>query len=372
MADLSQFIIGTIGSDFNLLKTSDNVYLKDILKDFSSSLDLYNNRNLALTRILANKFTQDSSVGRKVYTDDEFQELGEVETPGMRNSVDVWKYPLPIKRIGALTQITREKLQTMSSGELTGMHNGKLEADQKAITKEFFQSAMKNTSLETRIDALDEYPASKKAFWNADGVNTPRSNGQITFTSSHTHYKAASGVGSDGANIVTNVIDNITEHLGMGGAQILLWVKSGESANTIKALDSFKGVFAGGDLLGMVNPSYAQTGQGQALIESSKQLGYNIKIIGTFKDAIVISTPDIPSKYILGTAYLGENSKDAPIGWREHSKFKGLFLLNPENGNPLIGKNSQYRRYLGQGVNNRSAGVVFYFGGSSWVEPTFI
>jgi len=376
MAEYTQFVLGVLGADFEGLKTSDNVYLKDLLADdIESSLAEYNSRELALSRLLCKKYDDKSSQMKRTFTDDAFEEIGELQTPGMYSSFDVWNYPVPIKRLGSLTKMTRERVKLMTSKQFLNFHNGKLEADMARITKEMFESAMLKTPT-ARVDALDGLATTKKAFWNDEAsMDTPRSNGQITFDGDHQHYNpvsAGGSIGSAGADLQTYLLDHIQEHRGLSGAQIIFWARYGTTVNYIRNESTyFKGVHEASEILGLVNPSYNATGQTQALIASAKNLGYNIRIVGTWKDAIVISTPDIPANYIMATAYMGQNDQNSPMAWREHPAFKGLVIEDPSGGNPIIGKDAQYRRYLGLGVNNRSAGAVLYTGDTSWAEPSF-
>ena len=88
------------------------------------------------------------------------------------------------------------------------------------------------------------------------------------------------------------------------------------------------------------------------------KLGFNVVVEGTWKGAIVVSSPDIPAKYILCTMHVTEDSDLAPLAWREHPQFKGLMYWSDTMSNPIIGLDAQYRRYLAMGVWNRDAGAV--------------
>jgi len=121
------------------------------------------------------------------------------------------------------------------------------------------------------------------------------------------------------------------------------------------------------------NVGYNSSGLIQALVRGQVALGNDVNVIGTWKNAVVIETPHIPNYYILATMYMGPNSSMAPLAWREHPQFTGLMLASQSGENPIIGKDAQYRRYLGLGVWNRDAGAAMYtHSNSAWTEPTFV
>ena len=371
MAENTNFVLGVLGSDFMQMKTTDNIYLKDIIANIQDSLGLYNSRETELAKLLAYKYTDSNSQEKLIYGSDEFTEIGEIQTPGMRAGFEVWNLPNPMRRFGALTKITREKLKTMSSSDINSFHNGKMVADKKNLVKLLFKSMMVKAP-SPFVDCIDGIATTAKAFWNADTVDTPRSNGQMTFANTHEHYNhVATGDTLLEADVDTFLIEHITEHEGIGAAQIILWARTGTTLNQIKALASYKAIVNDSVLIG-TTPTYANSGAVQAVIRTGKALGWNVKVVGSYKEALVVETPDIPIYYILATAYAGDNDAAAPVGWREHPSFPGLILLSPTDSNPIIGADAQYRRYYAFSVRNRSAGACLYtHGHSSYVEPTF-
>ena len=374
MAEKNTFNLGFMASDFAQLKTTDNIYLKDILSEgIQESLDLYNSRTSGIANLVAYRFDDSRSNSKKLYSSDSFSRIDELETPGTRNGIDAWNLPLPIDRYGSLTGITSERVKLMSSGDLLQFHNGKLIADQKNTVKKFFEVCCTKAP-SAIVDCLDGMATEYKPFWNDEAsMDTPRPNGQITFDGDHDHYKAvAVSATVTETEIDTNLISNIREHEDLNnGVTIILWARQGTTFNYLSALSSYKAVVAAPQILGNLNPAYLESGTAQALVTSMKNQSWNVNIRGTYKEAICIETPDLPAGYILATAYFGDNSNMNPVGWREHPQFKGLMLMSPSGLNPVIGKDSQYRRYLGLGVQNRSAGAVLYTVDTTWAEPSF-
>jgi hypothetical protein len=377
MAELTNFILGSLSADFMSMKTADNVYLKDIIKDFADVLADYNSKETALSSLFCHKFVDENSNFKRIYANQKFSRLGEDEKAPTRITAEVWNYPIPIQRFGGATQITMEQLMKMKAEDLYAFHNANLVADKKLIITEMFR-AMLTKAPGAYVDALDGRAIGAKAFWNADGVDIPRTNGQNSFLSSHNHYLLPAG--ADNTFTITDMkaqIAHITEHENMGNAQIVTFANTGATLNYIKAMTEFRAVNDISSILGLINPAYQQSGIGQALITGGKILGFNVKVVGTVMESIVVECQDVPAKYIASVAFRPEmQNQQGPLGWREHPSYKGLFLYEPNGNNPLVGTDAQYRRWLGLGVEDRSAGAVTYTGSgvsgtNTWAEPTF-
>lgn len=374
MAEKTQFVIGSLGTDFLQEKTTDNIYLKDLLlQEIFPALAEYNNRTMALKELLC--YEHDSAVAnaKRMYNSDEFLEVGAIEQPQSLGSFEAWNVPVPIVRYGASTNMTMEVLKQMSSKQIIEWHNGKMVADQKNIVKQMFQSMCKKTPT-SRVDALTSIAATPKAFWNDEsGMDTPRANGQITFDGDHQHYLSvgtADSLGTNGSELDA-LIALISEHENMSGYPIL-WARTGATLNLImNESTNFKPIKEIAAIIGAVNPAYNATGFVQALINGTKVMGWNVKAVGTWKGAVVVETPDIPEDYILCTMYTGNNSPWSPLAWRNHPNFRGLVMESGSMGNPVVGNDARYLRYLGCSVNERSAGGVLYVGNTSWAEPSF-
>lgn len=374
MAEKYSFVQGVFGNEFLQLKTTDNIYLKDLLEQtIFPSLEMYNQSVNALTNLLCYKYDDSLANHKRLFADNQFTEISDLEAPPVKSTMDSWNYPQPLKRLGSANKMTLEVIKQMSSKQIIEYQNSVYIADKKNIIKTFFTNMLTKTP-SARVDCLTSIAATPKAFWNDEAsMDTPRPNGQITFDGDHDHYILADSSGTVDADDLSELTGLVTEHEGMGNAQILLWLrKNSTELGQVKALTNFRGIEGYSSLIGAINPDYSNTGIVQALVNSKSILGDTAAIVGTYKDALVIESPDIPSAYIGCTAYLGENSVDSPLGWREHPQFKGLIMASPTGENPIIGQNSQYRRYLSGFVNNRSAGAALLFTHSAaWAEPTF-
>jgi len=374
MAEKYDFVQGVFSNEFLQLKTDDDVYLKDLLEQqVFPALSIYNADVEVLSRLLAYKHEDKAANVKRLFADNSFAEISEHEVPPMGPDMESWNTPQPLHRFGSGNKMTMEVIVQMTSKQIIEYQNSVFRADKAKIRRQFFESMLKSTP-DSTVDCLTAKAATPKAFWNDEASqDTPRSNGQITFDGDHNHYTAVSTGDAPTAAEVTALITTILEHEGMGDAQIILWARQGgESMSDLRDLSGFRQIEGYAALIGAVNPAYEQSGIAQALINAKKHFGRTAQAVGTFKEAIVMQTPDIPDDYILATAYLGDNSPFAPIGWREHPQFKGLIMASPTNENPIIGHNAQYRRYLSGHVNNRDAGAVLYTGDTTYADPTFV
>jgi hypothetical protein len=373
MADKYSFVQGVFGNEFLQLKTTDNIYLKDLLEGtIFPSLEIYNQSVDALKALLCYSFDDSVANQKKLFADNAFAEISDMETPPVKSTFDSWNTPQPLLRLASGNKMTMEVIKQMSSKQIIAYQDSVYLADRKRIIKAFFENLMTASPAE-RVDCLTSIAATPKALWNNDSTNTPRSNGQITFASSHNHYVFVDVADTTDDDDITPLMATVSEHEGLGGAQLLLWLRSNSTELAqLKNLTKFRGIEAVAPLIGQINPAFGTTGIVQALVNSKKVLGNSASIIGTYKEAIVIESPDIPTYYVGCTAYMGDNAPQNVLGFREHPQFKGLMMSSPTGENPIIGHNAQYRRYLSGFVNNRDAGAVMYTHHASvWAEPSF-
>lgn len=371
MADKYSFVLGTIDNSFLQLKTTDNIKLGDLLEqEIFPSLELYNSRQAALKQLLCYDITESSANIKKMFGTDEFTRVSDKQKGNTRTGFASWNHPVPIIRWGAATNMGMEVLKQMSSKALTEWHNAKLKADMDLQSKRMFASMLYKTPA-AAADELTQIAATPKAFWNAEGgMDVPRPNGQVVFANSHQHYVAVATGGTLLDTEMDATIALVTEHENMNG-QVIVWASTA-TALKIKALTGFVAIKEVSALIGALNPSYQESGAVQALINGKKIMGYNVNAIGVYKNAVVIESADMPVGYIAVTHYAGEGSSEQPLAYRTHPQFPGLMIVEDNGGNPFIGADANYRRYLGLSVWNRNAGAVLYVTANTWAEPTLV
>jgi hypothetical protein len=375
MANYYPFVQGVFGTEFLQLKTSDNIYLKDLLEQtIFPSLDIYNQSVDQLAALLCYRFDDAVANQKKVFADSAFSEISDLETPPIKSQMDSWNTPQPLRRLGSANKMTLEVIKQMSSSQIVAYQNSVYLADRKQIIKNLFQNICTKAPA-ARVDCLTSLAASPVPLWAAGGTDSdiPRTNGQISFANTHNHYIYVDVADTFDDDDIQELLATVSEHEGMGNAQLILWLRAGSSEiNQLKALTKYRPVELTAPLVGAVNPSFTQTGIVQALVNGKKIMSNSASVIGTYREAIVVETPDLPNYYVMCTAYFGDNNMDNVLGWREHPQFKGLMMMNPNGGNPIIGHNAQFRRYLSGYVNNRSSAAVMYTHHATvWAEPSF-
>lgn len=375
MADYYPFVQGVFGNEFLQLKTTDNVYLKDLLeKTIFPSLEIYNKSVDVLAGMLCYTFDDSNPNKKNLFADNQFKEIADLETPPVKSWFDSWNTPQPLVRLASANKMTMEVLKQMSSKQIVEYQNSIYLADRKQIIKQFFQNIC-TKSPSARVDCLTALAATPNPLWAAGGTDSdiPRTNGQISFANTHNHYVFVDVADTTDDDDILPLMATVSEHEGMGSAQLLLWFRSGSTElNQLKALTHFRAIEGIAPLIGATNPDYQSSGIIQALVKSKKVLANSASVIGTYRESIVIETPDLPQYYVMCTAYFGDNNIGNVLGWREHPQFKGLMMASPTGENPIIGSNAQFRRYLSGFVNNRSAAAVMYTHHASvWAEPSF-
>jgi hypothetical protein len=375
MANLYNFVQGVFGNEFLQLKTTDNIYLKDLLEQtIFPSLEIYNQSVDNLAAILCYRFDDAIANQKKIFADNQFVEISDMETPPNKSTISSWNTPQPLRRLAAGNKMTLEVLKQMDSKQIIAYQNSVYLADRKRIIRTLFENIC-TMAPAARVDCLTSIAAAPLPLWAAGGTDSdvPRTNGQISFANTHNHYVFVDVADTTDDDDILPLMATVSEHEGMGAAQLILWLRSGSTElNQLKALTKFRAVELNAPLLGAINPSFTGTGLVQALVNGKKIMSNSAAIIGTYREAIVVETPDLPNYYVMCTAYFGDNNIANVAGWREHPQFKGLQMVNPTGENPIIGHNAQFRRYLSGFVNNRDAAAVMYtHHATTWAEPTF-
>jgi len=375
MANLYNFVQGVFGNEFLQLKTTDNIFLKDLLEQtIFPSMEIYNKSVSQLAGVLCYSFDDAVANQKKIFADNQFTEISDLETPGGKSKIDSWNTPQPLVRLASANKMTLEVLKQMDSKQIMAYQNSVYLADRKRIIRQFFENIC-TMAPAARVDCLTAIAAAPLPLWAAGGTDSdiPRTNGQISFANTHNHYQFVDVADTTDDDDIQQLLATVMEHEGMGAAQLILWLRSGSTElSQLKALTKFRAIEGIAPLIGAINPAYQDAGIVQALVNSKKIMSNSASVTGTYREALVVETPDLPAYYVMCTAYFGDNNISNVLGWREHPQFKGLIMASPTGENPIIGMNAQYRRYLSGFVNNRDAAAVMYtHHATTWAEPTF-
>ena len=200
---------------------------------------------------------------------------------------------------------------------------------------------------------VDNVTLNVKRLVNADGDPIPNGpNGETFDGATHTHYNAEASLTNAG---LLASIDDLVEH-GHGGNVIMAINKADESA--VRALTDFTGYL---DPRVTLNAN-ANEAAGRRLNITR----LDNRAIGIFGASEVWVKPWAIANYAL----IYDTESPAPIVMREkpQSVLKGLRLAAELDTHPLIAQ--YFEAYFGMGIWTRTNGVIHYFAGGSYTDPT--
>lgn len=201
----------------------------------------------------------------------------------------------------------------------------------------------------------DKVSLSVKRLVNADGDPIPEGPNGTTFDgSTHTHYNAENGLSNGG---LTDSVVDLMEHGHTNAVKMYLNLAD---ESTVRGLSDFK------EFVDLRLTQNTATNEPTQRLDRSRPL--NDRAIGYFNAAEVWIKPWVPQNYILITDE-GENEKMLCFRNHHQAGMQGLRLAAEISDYPLNTETMEH--YFGVGVWTRTNGVVHYFGGGSYVDPSF-
>jgi len=229
-----------------------------------------------------------------------------------------------------------------------------LRADAINIMREIKRAIFGAANYTVPDELIDDIDINVKRFVNADGGGIPAGpNGEVFDGATHTHYDAINGL-TEAA--LKAQIDDVVEH-GHGG-QVHVNINRAD-ADTVEGFTGFKELKDP-----RLIPSISED-QARLTLDTSR---LDNRIIGIFHGALVWTKPWVPEDYSF--AFDG-NDPEKPLVMREqvNPALRGLRLAAQDKVHPLMVE--FFERDFGIAVWNRTNGHVLYFGGASYVVPTF-
>lgn len=285
--------------------------------------------------------------------DGEFHELDEVGRPPTQRTTAGQTVGFPLRKYGGATGWTRDMLAQMSVRDLavqfTQRQKGYLAALRRALQLSIYTPT--NYSFTDRL-ITNSISLPVKAFLNADSTSIPNGpNGETFDGSTLTHYVANNGW--DNATLLA-AVDKLVVH--GHTANPIIVIARGNKTN-IEALAGFT-AFSDDRI------TYMGTDHTTQRLDRSNP---GNRPIGLFGDAVVWVKPWGVSGY----CFITDTGARKPIRFRQHhiATMRGLRLAAEFDNYPLRAQIMD--AYFGFGVQERSNGVVVYFGGGSYSAPTF-
>lgn len=340
--------------------TQDGIDLNALWDQYQTTLAYWNARKMGLVALFTYPVTSlienVPQVGKAVF--EEASEFGEPQAGKIK--VDYIQLGYDFRDYDVASRWTWRFLRDADARQVNAMHNAYLMADGDLVFRKVFEAIFDNRNRDTKIrnQAYDVYP-----LYNGDGM-IPPDYGSKTFSGTHSHYLVSGNAAIDSGDLEA-AQDHIEEH-GYSienGTQIIHMV------NKIQAMQirlfrqgvvNNNGVTASYDFIPSENQPPLILPNDQGLLGSRPPSVWNgLRVLGSYKDALVIEDQHIPEGYILtfGTGGLGQLGN--LVGLREHANpaYRGLRLIaGNQQGYPLV--DSYYARSFGTGIRQRAGAVV--------------
>ena len=353
--------------------TIDGVDLNAMWAQYQQNLAYWNGRKAQLVGLftypVTNLIENVPQVGRAEFQ--EASEFGEPESGKIKVSYIQLGYDF--RDYDVASRWTWKFLRDADARQVAAMHNAYLMADADLIFRKVMEAIFdnRNRSANIRNQAYNVYP-----LYNADGM-VPPDYGTKTFAGSHSHY-LVSGAAQIDSNDVEEALDHIEEHgYSVQNGTTLIMMVHRTQAQAIRLFRQGQannnGVTANYDFIPAAGQPPLILPNDQGLLGSRPQGAWNgLKVLGSYRDALIIEHEAIPEGYMLtfGTGGLGQLGN--LVGLREHANpaYRGLRLLpGNQQGYPLV--DSYYSRGFGTGIRQRGGAVVTQFKASgSYDIPT--
>jgi hypothetical protein len=268
------------------------------------------------------------------------------ELPGSTVDFPLKKYQLPV---GWNQDWFYEHTPADMATAILGVEQAHMIQLRREVQRAIFLSANYST-----VDRFtDNVTLAVKRLVNADSAPIPDGpNGEVFNPATHTHYNAEATLSNAG---LLASINDLVEH-GHGGNVKLVIAIADEA--TVRALTDFTAY---------LDPRVSVNANANEAIGARLDITrIDNRAIGIFGAAEVWIKPWAIADYAL----IYDTNSPAPIVMREKptAQLKGLRLAAKLETHPLIAE--YFEAYFGMGIWTRTNGVVHYFGGATYADPT--
>lgn len=300
--------------------------------------------------------TLDSRLGLYgVSNQHEFAEMDELGQPAAVKQAGGQTVGFPLRKYGGATGWTQDYLAQTTVADFarrfSDMQQGYLRALQKQLKLAIYTPT--NASVTDRL-VENSISLPVKAFLNADSSEIPNGpNGETFDGSTLTHYRA--NASWDNALLLADV-EAVADH---GWTNELTIVIHRANKSDIEGLAGFT-AYHDDRIVAIAN---------DRTVELLDRENLGNRKIGIFGDAEVWIKPWAIQNYVFITDP-GQTGRQKPLRFRQHhvASMRGLRMANSIPDYPLTSQIMD--AYFGFGVQNRSNGLVRYFGGGSYVAPS--
>jgi hypothetical protein len=286
-------------------------------------------------------------------TDGQMQEVDEFASSPTQKTGLPSTLGFPLRKYDFTVGWTRDFFYQATPAKLAEIVAAAQLADIGNLKKLIGRAVFKPTSY-TLPDRLEsQLSLTVKPFANTDGDLIPNGPAGESFDgSTHNHFVANNGWD---ATVLNNAISNLVEH--GHGNNVVVYINRA-NATSISALTGWVAVQPANIIVG----ANTTVGVGQLDISRTDE-----RLIGYFNGYPTYTRSWVPANYVFIGA-VGDGRKPLRMRQKKSPALQGFRLESSEKAHPLYV--NLFERYVGFGVRTRTNGVMVYFGGGAYVEPT--
>ncbi|WP_236595293.1 hypothetical protein [Mycobacterium intracellulare] len=350
-----QYGISTHG-DVLVNQLADGTDLNDVWEEFSELLQIYNTEQKSITDLLTFKVTVSGDAVPQDMTVGSFEEATDLGVPKSAAPPSALPLGYTFKDLDLASRFSWRFLRDADLRQVEGVMNGILAADQKLVSgtvlSALFGKARKRN--EHGMTVFDLY----------DGVapGPPSYNGR-SFPETESHYLTSGASQIDSQDIEDSI--RLITRKGYGtqsNSKILILANPDESEyiQSWRAGEPSRpdGPDALYDFIPAVDAPPFITPSGELVGKQVPGEIWNVKVQGSYGEALLVQSDFIPSGYVSVVATYGPGSLYNVIGFREHpnTAYQGLRAIPGGGAYPIV--NAYHQRSFGVGVRQRGAAVA--------------
>lgn len=351
-------------------RTADGVDLNDIWDELTEVLSLYNEHRSAIASLLSYPTVNVADAVPQDVRAEYFEEATEWGVPVGVSDPNYLKLAYSFKDYDLSLRASWRYIRDATAEQIENRITRALEADNTLVNGLILGRLFSNV-VRTNDFGLNVY-----GLWNGDGQVPPSHLGR-TFAGDHTHYLTTTTTTLDPIHVEAG-IRHVTEH-GYGSTQsarLLLLIHPDDLISS--KLTSWR---AGVTFDTNKTPAFdfIPSSNAPARITNEVVVGatpppdYNgLEVTGSYGKALIIESYFIPKGWCTIVASGGLNSRDNPVGFREHreASYQGLRRIPGRGPYPIV--ESFLARGCGTGVRHRGAAVAIQITASSSYTPPVI
>lgn len=350
-----QYGISTHG-DVLVNQLADGTDLNDVWAEFSDLLEIYNTEQRSITDLLTFKVTASGDAVPQDMTVGSFEEATDLGVPKSVAPPNALPLGYTFKDLDLASRFSWRFLRDADRRQVEGVMNGILAADQKLVSGTILSALFTNRRKrnEHGMVVYDLY----------DGVapGPPSYNGR-QFPETESHY-FTSGASQIDSQDIEDAIRLITRK-GYGtqsNSKILILANPDESEqiqswragqpSRVSGPDAMYDFIPAADAPPFITPA------GELVGKQVPGEIWNVKVQGSYGEALLVQSDFIPSGYVGVVATYGPGSLYNVIGFREHpnTAYQGLRAIPGAGAYPIVG--AYHQRSFGVGVRQRGAAVA--------------